>query len=658
MTTPNSKIAVVGAGIYGLTVSLNLKQRGYTHVTVFDENPSKEDEQQEQRYGLRGGAGGGDVDATYRRSRGNNTAQQDITTTSRPLWEQWNIQIASTPAHLLPSGLRPSDRLFSPCGSLSVSRGSTLSEKDRATVVSLKATGARSAIYVIGDPMDMARLRTNAALDPSSHWLQKAQLFDHSHSQTHPDTTDHPRTNGFINTSSGYTNKHKTKVWLRHLCDQAGVTLISGGTRGKVNEVLYWEGRRSRRRSHETEGARKKVRGLKTGDEKVHSVDVVVLACGEWTPNLMPEVDEFVQRTAGSEVIVQLPTDRPDLWDKFSSERCPIWTYNLALPNGVDRGRFYGCPRKEDGTIKFGYRSSKPTKPPPDPITKPFPIPIPIPHPNSKRKHPHSKPSPTSLPITTLLIIRNAISQIFPELIGVDVNVVDTRMGWYVNRVGSGLGGGGGRIADWAPGYEGLFVIFGDRQEIGGRFVPDFGKDLIDSLEKRSNRFPWPSDPISTPDCLPVSYPYPDATPYHHHQHHDSLTSNGSYSYSHPTQTMSGYPDQSTGLLSHHTFTGINGGHHQEVFPSFHPTPRHSAEPPPSFQRRATHNPDEQFEPTPTAHQQSHDDFGNFEALGGLEGLAMVAAGGESVRERSDWVWAKVEAAAGLASAKVNGRIL
>ncbi|ODN79289.1 hypothetical protein L202_03301 [Cryptococcus amylolentus CBS 6039] len=676
MTTPNSHIAIVGAGIFGLTISLNLKQRGYKHVTVFDEQYHEE----AGEYNVHGDR---DVDAAYRYPR-NKTAHETLNGSSLPLWKQWNTQIASTPAHLLPPGLNPSDRLFSPCGFLSISRGLTLSAKDRVTVDAHKAAGGRATIYVIRDPIDMARLRTSASLNPSSHWIQKAQLFDHPN----PDP-NHPLTNGFLNISSGSTNAPKTQLWLRHLCSQAGVNFISGGARGRVDEVLRWEG-----------GKTKKVRAVKTGDGKVHDADFVILACGGCTSNLVPEVDELVERTMGSEVIIQLPTDRPDLWDKFSSER------------------FYGSPRKEDGTITFGYRSGpKATKPPlsQSPLTtkSSFPIPLPLsspttlsnPIPTNSRPQTScnpSKPLPTSLPIATLLIIRNAISQIFPELRGVDVNVVDTRMGSYTDlvRPGSSARGeaGGGKVADWAPGYDGLFVVFGQGEQGAGGFVPDLGKDLVDSLEKRANLFPWPSDALpirtSTPLALPtpnplpspVSYSYPN-TGYHDHQRHDSLTHDtltgaDPYAYSHGLPSFTGYPDHSTGVLSHHTLTDAHtAAEHEGVFPPFSPVSalRHSAEPPPpSYShpaqgRRYNVGGGEHFNPSPSQQQaqQGYENFENFEALGGLEGLAMVAAGGElerererekrerekQERERDDWVWAKVEAAAGLASAKINGRV-
>lgn len=45
MTSSPSKadpIAVIGAGIFGLSTALHLARRGYTHVTVYDKQPYEE----------------------------------------------------------------------------------------------------------------------------------------------------------------------------------------------------------------------------------------------------------------------------------------------------------------------------------------------------------------------------------------------------------------------------------------------------------------------------------------------------------------------------------------------------------------------------------------------------------------------------------------
>lgn len=39
---------------------------------------------------------------------------------------------------------------------------------------------------------------------------------------------------------------------------------------------------------------------------------------GGWTPGIVPECAGVLEATAGSVINIQLPHDRPDLWDKVS----------------------------------------------------------------------------------------------------------------------------------------------------------------------------------------------------------------------------------------------------------------------------------------------------------------------------------------------------
>ena len=60
----------------------------------------------------------------------------------------------------------------------------------------------------------------------------------------------------------------------------------------------------------------KKVKGLRTADRRTHSADVTIVACGGWTPSLIPETEGLLETTAGSVVTIELPKDRVDLWNK------------------------------------------------------------------------------------------------------------------------------------------------------------------------------------------------------------------------------------------------------------------------------------------------------------------------------------------------------
>jgi sarcosine oxidase/L-pipecolate oxidase len=100
----------------------------------------------------------------------------------------------------------------------------------------------------------------------------------------------------------------KACIWARHLCQKAGVHFVLGPDVGKLDTLIV-----------EQTAAGKKVKGLKTADGKNHLADVTIIACGGWTPGVVPEVDGLLETTAGSVITIQLPKDRQDLWEKVKS---------------------------------------------------------------------------------------------------------------------------------------------------------------------------------------------------------------------------------------------------------------------------------------------------------------------------------------------------
>jgi sarcosine oxidase/L-pipecolate oxidase len=69
---------------------------------------------------------------------------------------------------------------------------------------------------------------------------------------------------------------------------------------------------------------------------------------------LLPEAAGLIETTAGSVATIQLPADRPDLWERFAPENFPVITWGMKEGKDV-----YSFPRDENGAIKIGYRKTK-----------------------------------------------------------------------------------------------------------------------------------------------------------------------------------------------------------------------------------------------------------------------------------------------------------
>jgi sarcosine oxidase/L-pipecolate oxidase len=179
-----------------------------------------------------------------------------------------------------------------------------------------------------------------------------------------------------LDSSAGFVVAYKACAWTQHLARKAGVEFILHHMKGKVVEIS-------------TAADQKPV--VRTADGMTHEGDLVVVAgndfpsfpplfssplvlkClsvinvkslsaylltrspgGGWTAGLLPEAAGLVETTAGSVATVQLPRDRPDLWERFAPGNFPVLTWGMK--EGKD---MYSFPRDENGVVKVGFRKTK-----------------------------------------------------------------------------------------------------------------------------------------------------------------------------------------------------------------------------------------------------------------------------------------------------------
>ncbi|WVQ67993.1 uncharacterized protein L199_006199 [Kwoniella botswanensis] len=448
MTSTGDKIAIVGAGVFGLSTALHLSKRGYKDVTVYDYRPYHEN-----AYNPSEGcdSASADVNKVYRCSYGNETEYQDLAFSGRDIWFDWNKQIANSAPEDLPKGLTPQDQLLVSNGFLRIAGSGELSDFDKVSLNALEKAGLRHHQHVLLDEADMQRLWDKDAKEPS-HWKEKVHALDKAGGGG---------LNGFIDTSAGFTYADKACAWARHLAEKEGVKFVLGPEIGKFDELLVEEGK-----------VEKKIKGLRTADGKEHPADVVIVAGGGWTPSIVPEVESLLETTAGSVVTITLPQDRQDLWDKFSPEKFPVWAYGWMGKSSPEFGGFYGFPRTPEGKIKIGYRGRKWTNFQTHPKTgKRLSIPI--------TKYTEEKAS--NLPKKAIDNIKIVIGELFPEL--KEIGITDTRMCWYTDSIDNSF------VIDYVPGYnKGLFVASGGSGH-GFKFLPVLGKHVVNALEGKKDQF-------------------------------------------------------------------------------------------------------------------------------------------------------------------------
>jgi len=430
---PDAKIVVVGAGAFGLSTALALSRRGYGNIHIFDRQPYDKND-----YAFLQGADAASADENkiLRASYADRMLYQDLAFKAMPEWQQWNEMLASTPAGDLPGGLSPDVKLWNNCGYLRLSEHG-LEDSEKQTQENFPPD-IKHTQYRITDEQRRADAREDGIpatkIDPFGR-LERGIPTD-----------------GILDMTAGFVLASKSCSFALHLCQKAGIRTYLG-----PDHAL---------KSLCPSGSR--VAGIETANGKRHAADFVVVACGGWTPSLLPHVEELLETTSGSVLSIRLPKHRQDLWDKYSPERFPVWDWNMGsyIPH-KNIGGIYGLPRTPEGIIKIAFRGAKWT--------------------NYSRKsdatgRPLSYPKTDAIkvPEEAMRVILSFCEENMPELLGLELEY--ERLCWYTDSVNNSF------LIDYVPGVENLVVASGGSGH-GFKFLPVLGEHIVDVVEQRDTDY-------------------------------------------------------------------------------------------------------------------------------------------------------------------------
>jgi len=222
---------------------------------------------------------------------------------------------------------------------------------------------------------------------------------------------------------------------------------------GRVVDLLAEEALRGGVRIHEARAARlrfggSRVTGVTTEEGSTFSAERVLVACGAWTPRLVPELDP-VMRAVGQPVLHFAPDDpRPYLAPRF-----PVWGADIATTG------WYGFPATPDGVVKIG---------------------------NHGPGHAIGPGASLDLPVAEVERCREFLHAAFPDL--ARARLVGGRLCLYCDTPDGDF---------WIarhPSCEGLTVAAGGSGH-GFKFAPVLGPIVADVVEgvpdPRADRFAW-----------------------------------------------------------------------------------------------------------------------------------------------------------------------
>lgn len=186
------------------------------------------------------------------------------------------------------------------------------------------------------------------------------------------------------------------------------------------------------------------------------------MACGEWTPGLVPSLDSVCETTAGSVVTTKLP--KP-LSDRYSHHRFPTWTYKVR--DGAEGG-LYGFGATEDEYMKIGYRGTKYTNPKKqaDGLERSIPV----------TRYTETEQVKDQIPAQAFKVIKKFILDFLPDLARNGAIIEETRLCWYTDTWDNHY------IIDYVPKHRNLFVATGGSGH-AFKYLPILGHKIVDILE-------------------------------------------------------------------------------------------------------------------------------------------------------------------------------
>ncbi|GME82041.1 unnamed protein product [Ambrosiozyma monospora] len=432
----DSPIILVGAGAFGLSNALHLSENGYSNITVFDRLNFEAN-----KYTLLQGAdtASADINKAFRAQYAEKKHYQDLAFLAFEVWQKWDKEI----------GLLPDDeaakytrlKLIDLCGWLRLDDIDGWEEQ--ASKESYDSEGLGSLRYDINNPDDIKRAKA------AGYGLKIDLALDYKRNGTVPGLT------GAFDSTAGQLYASRALQYVMYLCELKGVKFVLGGNKGTFKDYIY------------NDDSKETVVGVVTKDGKSHHADLVVINCGPWSTELIPELDGINEATSGNILIAKVPDDRKDLKVKYSPEHFPIFSWKNGHSREHEHSGFIFPLVEPEGYLKIGIRQTKYTNPVKLDNGRVVSIP----------KTSNSDPPFTLLTKHIVNQAKEFLQTFFPDLLELDW---ESRILWYTDTINNDY------IYDFVPKKSGLFVACGGSGH-AFKMLPVLGQFLVDKLEGREN---------------------------------------------------------------------------------------------------------------------------------------------------------------------------
>lgn len=372
-----------------------------------------------------------DCNKIIRAAYGDETWYQNLTLNAIQQWNNWNQSLAQ--GQKLPPGMTKKDRIYVDCGNYHIGDEGPNPFEQRS-IANLTKVGLGHTQYLFHNAKEVERAKS----DGHGHAIDPFHL-----------SRDGKGYQGYFDAVGGFVYADKACRYALHLAQELGIKFVLDKQKGLFE------------RFYESNGT---VQGIITSDGAIHQANLTIIACGGWSPSVLPELDGLCETTAGSVATIQIPASNPHLCQRFSPESFPVWQYKVRA--GAN-GNLYGFPIDEKGVMKLGYRGTKYTNPQVQANGAVRSVPI------TRWTAPESI---TGLPEKSVQVIRMFLDTYLPELQENGLHVTGTRLCWYTDSFDNQF------VIDAVPGKTGVLIATGGSGH-AFKFLPVLGSFVADRIE-------------------------------------------------------------------------------------------------------------------------------------------------------------------------------
>lgn len=429
-----SRIIIVGAGVFGLSNALHLAQNGYKNVTVFDRL-----DMDANAYTFLKGAdtASGDINKIFRAQYAEKIHYQKLAFQAFEIWQQWNRELPLVPPE---EAKKYTDlRILDMCSMLRLD--DQLGHEEIASRENFRNEGLLSLRYDINSGADVKRARACGMGNKMQFALDLKEKI--------------PEMEGVLDSTSGVLYASRACQYAKYLCTKMGVKFHLGGSKGTFKEFIL-------------EGS--EVKGIITEDGEKHQADLVVISAGPWSTKLVPELEGINEASSGNIITFKIPENRKDLLEKYSSKNFPIvgWKTGHSREKDYMGGMFMFPVMEPEGYMKMIIRQTK--------YTNPVYVDGRI---ASVPKTANSSPPHTKLTKHIISQAKEWLQVFFPDLVRAGIKL-ESKALWYTDTINNDY------IYDFVPGKKNLFVACGGSGH-AFKMLPVLGQFLVNKIENEEN---------------------------------------------------------------------------------------------------------------------------------------------------------------------------